>query len=176
MHKRLSILLFPIIAIVCIVGSASAVVEVAEFKSTEEEARYKALIAELRCPKCQNQNLHDSDAPIAADLRRKTRTLIDQGKSNEEVKSYMLERYGDFVLYKPRFTLATAFLWIGPFVLLGLVILFLVKRIKHNQEEELLKPSHSEDESVRIKVRNLMSNTPALDSDQTTSPNKDRGQ
>jgi len=140
-----------------------AVVEVDNFDSAEQEARYKELIAELRCPKCQNQNLLDSDAPIAADLRRKTRSLIGQGKSNGEIKTYMLERYGDFVLYKPRFTLATAFLWLGPFLLLGIVVLVLLKRIKRKQDNELLKPSQADDEAVRIKVRNLMSTTPSLD-------------
>ncbi len=141
---------------------ALAVVEVAEFKTPEEETRYKSLIAELRCPKCQNQNLLDSDAPIAADLRRKTRHLIEQGKSDQEVKTYMLERYGDFVLYKPRFTSATAVLWLGPFLLLAVVVFMLLGRIKKKQEDELLRPARADDEATRIKIRNLMSNAPSL--------------
>lgn len=148
----------------CSLGQAIAVVEITEFESQQQEALYKELIAELRCPKCQNQNLMDSDAPIAADLRRKTKSLIDQGKTGSEIKSYMLERYGDFVLYKPRFTLATAFLWLGPFVLLVFVVFILFKRIKRKQEAELFKVSKAEDESTRVKVRNLMASTPPLDS------------
>lgn len=143
-------------------NAASAVVEINRFEAAEDEARYKELIAELRCPKCQNQNLLDSDAPIAADLRRKTRSLIDQGKSNQEVKDYMLERYGDFVLYKPRFTAATAFLWLGPFLLLAIVVFTLLIRIKRKQNDALLKSSAANDEATRIKVRNLMSTTPSL--------------
>ncbi len=150
---------------------AGAVVEVTEFTNPEDEARYKDLIAELRCPKCQNQNLLDSDAPIATDLRRKTRSLIEQGKTNNEVKTYMLERYGDFVLYKPRFTAATAFLWLGPFLLLLIVVVILLKRIKHNQELEILNTSKADNEAVRVKVRNLMSNTPALDGNQANTSN-----
>lgn len=157
--------------------TAVAVVEIAEFASAEEEARYKSLIAELRCPKCQNQNLLDSDAPIAADLRRKTRSLINQGKSDQEVKTYMLERYGDFVLYKPRFTPATAVLWLGPFLLLAIVVFVLLGRIKRKQEDELLKPARADDEATRIKVRNLMSNTPSLASNtDTKSPSPANGQ
>ena len=150
---------------VSVANVAGAVVEVNEFASPEEEVRYKELIAELRCPKCQNQNLLDSDAPIAADLRKKTRSLVEQGKSNTEIKTYMLDRYGDFVLYKPRFTLATAFLWIGPFFLLALVLIGILRRIKRKQDAELLRTSQSDDEAVRVKVRNLMSNAPSLNND-----------
>lgn len=162
---KLLLILLCAMSLLC--SYAQAVVEVNEFTSPEEETRYKQLIAELRCPKCQNQNLLDSDAPIAADLRRKTRSLIDQGKTDTQIKDYMLERYGDFVLYKPRFTAATAFIWLGPFLLLGLVVLMLFRRIKRRQDDHLLKPSRADDEAVRIKVRNLMSNAPSLgDNDQ----------
>lgn len=166
---------FLLILFVSWFSTANAVVEVIEFSSAEEEARYKSLIAELRCPKCQNQNLLDSDAPIAADLRRKARSLVDQGKSNNEIKTYMLERYGDFVLYKPRFTAATAFLWVGPFVLLLIVIVVLLSRIKKKQNTELLNTSMADNEAVRIKVRNLMSSTSILDSniDSTNDQRKD---
>jgi len=160
-----------LVTLISISSAAFSVVELAEFKSAEEEARYKSLIAELRCPKCQNQNLLDSDAPIAADLRRKTRTLIDEGKSNQEVKAFMLDRYGDFVLYKPRFTAATAFLWVGPFVLLALVVFSLLRRIRKKQDAELLKSSQADDEAVRIKVRNLMSSSPSLGKPNETQNN-----
>ncbi len=159
------------LALFTLTGPVYAVVEIAEFSQPEYEARYKELIAELRCPKCQNQNLLDSDAPIAEDLRRKTRSLINQGKTNEQVKAFMLDRYGDFVLYKPRFTAATAFLWLGPFVLLLLIIVLLVRKIKHKQEQEMFLPSQANDEATRIKVRNLMSNTPSLNRDNSESDN-----
>jgi len=118
----ITLLYLPALTLTLLSLPAHAVVEVSQFENAEQESRYKDLIAELRCPKCQNQNLLDSDAPIAADLRRKTRSLIEQGKSNTEIKNYMSDRYGDFVLYKPRFTAATAFLWVGPFALLLVVV------------------------------------------------------
>jgi len=163
--KIKSLLLALILGLTSVTNVSNAVVEVNEFATPEEEARYKELIAELRCPKCQNQNLLDSDAPIAADLRKKTRSLVEQGKSNSEIKTYMLDRYGDFVLYKPRFTLATAFLWIGPFFLLAFVLIGILRRIKRKQDAELLRTSQSDDEAVRVKVRNLMSNAPSLNND-----------
>lgn len=157
-----------VIVALLFIASASAVVEPTEFASPADEARYKSLIAELRCPKCQNQNLLDSDAPIAADLRRKTRSLINKGKTNAQVKAFMLERYGDFVLYKPRFTAATAFLWLGPFVLLAIVIITMLIRIKRKQDDELFRLSQAEDKVVRVKVRNLMSDSPSLNNDAET--------
>lgn len=162
MNNKLTLITALLISVFFLVPTAQSVVEVNQFETVEEEKRYKELLEELRCPKCQNQNLLDSDAPIAKDLRRRTRSLIEEGKSNEEVKSYMLDRYGDFVLYKPRFNAATALLWLGPFILLGVVVILLLRRIKNKSEEELLKPSQSDDEATRIKVRNLMSNSPDL--------------
>ena len=79
----------------------SAVIEIAPLSSEELEARYRQLIDELRCPKCQNQNLADSDSPIAADLREQIRTLLEEGRSDDEVVAYLVDRYGDFVRYKP---------------------------------------------------------------------------
>ncbi len=165
MNIRLTLLTALAISAFFITPTSLGVVEVNQFETVEEEKRYKELLEELRCPKCQNQNLLDSDAPIAKDLRRRTRSLIEEGKSNEEVKSYMLDRYGDFVLYKPRFNAATALLWLGPFILLAIVVIVLLRRIKNKTEEELLKPSQSDDEATRIKVRNLMSNSPDLTQD-----------
>ena len=165
MNIRLTLLTALAISAFFITPTSLGVVEVNQFETVEEEKRYKELLEELRCPKCQNQNLLDSDAPIAKDLRRRTRSLIEEGKSNEEVKSYMLDRYGDFVLYKPRFNAATALLWLGPFILLVVVVMVLLRRIKNKTEEELLKPSQSDDEATRIKVRNLMSNSPDLTQD-----------
>ena len=94
------------------------------------EARLKSLGEELRCLVCQNQTIADSAAPLALDLRNQIRTQIAQGRTDDEIRAYMVERYGDFVLYRPPFKAATALLWIGPFALLaaGGVILALVLR------------------------------------------------
>lgn len=88
-----------------------------------QEARYRALINELRCLVCQNQSISDSDAPLAEDLRRQVRSQIAAGRNDEEIKTYMTERYGEFVLYRPRFAARTLALWSAPalLVLVGLV-------------------------------------------------------
>jgi cytochrome c-type biogenesis protein CcmH len=97
------------------------------------EARLKVIAHELRCLVCQNQTIADSDAPLAVDLRQQTRKMIAEGKSDEEIRAYMVERYGDFVLYKPPFNAVTAMLWVGPALLIfgglaGLVVMLRRRR------------------------------------------------
>lgn len=113
-------------------GNTFAVVDLHEFASAEDQERYYRLIDELRCPKCQNQNLSGSDSMIAKDLRDQLFRLIGEGKSDNEIKDFMVERYGDYVLYRPRVNSATIGLWAGPFVflLLGLAIVVTVVRRK----------------------------------------------
>lgn len=108
--------------------SASAVVGgyQYEFDTAEEEARFQQLAEDLRCPKCQNQNLADSNAPVAIDLRNKVYDLMQDGQSDEEIVGYLVDRYGDFVRYNPPFRLDTLLLWGGPALLLLLGILLLV--------------------------------------------------
>ena len=83
------------------------------------EQRLKDLADELRCLVCQNQTIADSNAPLALDLRNQIRTQIAQGRSDDQIRSYMVERYGDFVLYKPPFKATTLVLWLGPLMLLA---------------------------------------------------------
>ena len=87
----------------------------------EDEARYHALIAELRCLVCQNQTIAESNAPLAADLRDQVRSQMTAGKSDAEIIEFVTARYGDFVLYRPPFKLRTWLLWLGPFALLLVV-------------------------------------------------------
>jgi cytochrome c-type biogenesis protein CcmH len=82
------------------------------------DARLRRLETDLRCLVCQNQTLADSDAPLAVDLRNEIRAMAVKGRSDEDIRAFLLERYGDFVLYKPRFTPVTWLLWLGPFALL----------------------------------------------------------
>ena len=96
------------------------------FETESERKRYGRLIEEFRCPQCVNTNLAGSDAPIASDLRRKVFSLIREGKSDREIRTYLRERYGDFILFKPRFTPATWALWCTPLVLLMLATWFLL--------------------------------------------------
>lgn len=103
------------------------------FDSDTDAERFAQLAEDLRCPKCQNQNLADSDAPVAADLRDKVYQLLQEGKSDDEVVNYLVARYGDFVRYKPPFRLDTLLLWLSPVILLllgGLLIRSLVSQQK----------------------------------------------
>jgi cytochrome c-type biogenesis protein CcmH len=82
--------------------------------------RYRALTREIRCPKCLNESIAESDAPVAADLRREVRRLIGEGASDDEIKTFLSSRYGEFVLYKPRMTPTTFLVWAAPFLLVAL--------------------------------------------------------
>ncbi len=101
-----------------------------EFESLEQEMRFNALTMELRCTVCQNQNLADSDAPLAQDLRRRIHDMMLEGRSDDEIKTFLVERYGDFVLYRPPFQGNTMALWMIPGVLLliGAIGVFVVVR------------------------------------------------
>lgn len=110
--------------------TALAAIDVYEFESPEQEQRYRHLIDELRCPKCQNQNLSGSDAAVAKDLKDRAYRLMQEGKSDEEIRAYLVERYGDFISYRPPFRTGTLLLWLGPLGLLLLVAGVLVWRVR----------------------------------------------
>ena len=97
------------------------------------EARLKALAEELRCLVCQNQTIADSSAPLALDLRNQIRAQIAQGRSDAQIRDYMVERYGEFVLYRPPFQATTALLWLGPFVLVGVGFGILVAMVRRKR-------------------------------------------
>ena len=99
--------------------------DVVEFSDEELRPRYQQLIAELRCPKCQNQNLADSNSPISVDLRRQVQRLLEEDMSNQQIKAYLTSRYSDFILYRPQVKQNTWFLWIAPIALLLLAIDFI---------------------------------------------------
>lgn len=102
-----------------LVGAARAAIDTYEFKDEVERERFRSLTEELRCPKCQNQNIADSNAPIATDLRREIYRMLDDGRSDKEIVDFLVMRYGDFVMYKPPLDSRTWLLWYGPFGLLG---------------------------------------------------------
>ena len=104
--------------------------EVERFSSLKQEAQFKHLLKELRCLVCQNQDLADSHAPLAKDLRKKVYNWIILGKTDEEIRQELSARFGDFILFKPPVKGATLLLWFGPllFFLIGLVIFFRMQR------------------------------------------------
>lgn len=99
-----------------------AAIDVYDFDSKRQEAQYRGLIDEFRCPKCQNQNLAGSDAPIAQDLKQKTYDMVKDGRSDAEIRQYMQERYGDFISYNPPVRPSTWILWFFPPLLLLLIL------------------------------------------------------
>lgn len=137
-----------------LVGSlaAQAEVDILTFKSPEIEETYNDLIEELRCLVCQNQNLAGSDADLAKDLRSQVYDMVQEGQSRKDVVDYMVQRYGDFVLYRPAFQLKTLLLWLGPVVFL-LLTLFLVMRWVRSQP---VKSTETLSDAQRETVRDLL--------------------
>ncbi|CAH7444569.1 Cytochrome c-type heme lyase subunit nrfF, nitrite reductase complex assembly [Vibrio chagasii] len=109
--------------------STSIQVELFEFESPDQQQRAIALAKTLRCPQCQNQNLIESNSPIAKDLRLVVFNMVKAGKSNHEITQYMTERFGEFVLYKPSLSTANLLLWLIPSLLFLLFIYLSVKSV-----------------------------------------------
>ena len=111
------------LALACLLllrASPARAIDPAELSDPELQARYIALTHELRCVKCQNEALADSDVDIAAELRREIREMLQAGKSDDEIRDYLVARYSEFILFKPRYSARNAWLWLGPVVLLAL--------------------------------------------------------
>lgn len=127
--KRLALII--LLAMLALAASAQWI----EYRDRGEEQRFRALTEELRCVMCQNQSLADSNAPIAHDLRLEIIKLMREGKSDEQIKQYLVERYTDFVLYKPQVKPMTWLLWFGPGLLIlggAAVIAVIVRRQGRN--------------------------------------------
>lgn len=109
-------------------ASALAAIEVYDFDSPEQESQFQELSNTLRCPKCQNNTIADSNAALAQDLRHKVYEMTKQGQSKQEIIDYMTARYGDFITYNPPFTASTAILWLGPLAVLAIGFSVIVVR------------------------------------------------
>lgn len=101
------------------------------FDDPAMQARYERLISEVRCLQCQNQSIKDSNVTLAADLRREIARMISEGKTDDEIKDFLVTRYGEFALYRPRTTGKTLILWVVPFLLVLLGIFALARILKH---------------------------------------------
>ena len=115
--------LFLVMTTVCV-----ATIDVYEFDNAQQEEDFSVLVQELRCPKCQNQNIADSNAGLAKDIKDRAYKLLRDGKSKDYITDYMVDRYGDFITYRPPVTKNTWVLWFGPLILLVVVVLVLVLR------------------------------------------------
>jgi len=153
--KLLSVAVWTVVAMMPLPAWAS--IESYQFSQPEMAERFTDLTQVLRCPKCQNQNLADSDSIIAKDLRAQVKSLLDEGQSDDQITDFMVQRYGDFILYDPPFKSATYVLWLAPAGLLVLGVFGLwffghrpkVAAVMLTQDEqhrinELLNPSTPE--------------------------------
>ena len=114
--------------------NALAAIDTYEFNDEAERQRFRVLTEELRCPKWQNQNIADSNAPIANDLRREIHRMLDEGQSDEQIVDFLVTRYGDFVMYRPPLTAKTLLLWFGPAALLLLALLVVLNIVRRRRQ------------------------------------------
>jgi len=135
---------FALLMLASLFAAAAAPIE---FRDAAEEARFRALSAELRCVMCQNQSLADSNAQIAEDLRRQVLDLMREGKSDDEIKDYLVARYSDFVLYNPPVKPSTWLLWFGPALILlgGAAVLVAVVRRRAAAAPAVPPPNDSQE-------------------------------
>lgn len=130
---------FGVLAFFTVVSSftVNAAEDKFSFDTPQQRESFLRLTAELRCPMCQNQNIADSDAMIAHDMRRKVYSLMKQGKSEAEIIEFMKSRYGDFVHYKPPVTPATFWLWAGPVLFIFIALVVVVRRKAGTPPEDM---------------------------------------
>jgi cytochrome c-type biogenesis protein CcmH len=128
-----------------------AVIETYEFSSPGLEARYKALSQELRCPKCQNQNIADSNAPISRDLRAIVHKQLEAGATDEEIIDFLVDRYGEFVRYRPGMDANTLWLWSAPLILLVMAVAVVVTQIRKDRDGQTISSNAERANRLREK-------------------------
>lgn len=128
-----------------------AVIETYEFSSPGLEARYKALSQELRCPKCQNQNIADSNAPISRDLRAIVHEQLEAGATDEEIIDFLVDRYGEFVRYRPGMDANTLWLWSAPLILLVMAVAVVVTQIRKDRDGQTISSNAERANRLREK-------------------------
>ena len=123
--------IFVLLVAAFLMSSAGAIDTDKRFDDPKLQARYEQLISEVRCLQCQNQSIKDSNVSLAADLRREIARMIEEGKSDDEIADFLVVRYGEFALYRPRSTGKTLVLWLAPFLLVLLGVFALARVVKH---------------------------------------------
>lgn len=132
---------------------ASAAIDVYEFESAAQEDDFHELTATLRCPKCQNNSIADSNAELAKDMRQKAFEMLSEGKSKQDVVDYMIARYGNFVTYDPPLMLSTIILWLGPllFIVIGFTVL-----VVRSRKSSAAKSSATMDAAEAARLKSLL--------------------
>lgn len=128
---------FSLVLFVLLSFSVQARFEVQTFEDSELENDYKQLIGELRCLVCQNQNLADSNAELAQDMRKQVAVQLRKGSTPDEIVTYMVDRYGDFVMYKPPFKSITVLLWLGPLVFFFIAAVIVVSFVRNQKPDKV---------------------------------------
>lgn len=148
----------------------AAIDDAPTFATSEQEAQYYALIKEIRCPTCQNNNVAESNAPLARQLREQIATHIQQGKSNREISDYLVARYGDFITYRPPFNAHTWLLWLAPLGLMLLaLIVWIIVRGRQRQIAALTPAQQAELHKLLLESRSATCQA-VQDSDSTEPP------
>ena len=152
MRRGLPFLACLVLCLAALVASARAAEQAPQPPADPElEEKVQRVASELRCLVCQNQTIADSNAELAQDLRREVRAMLAAGKSEEDVREFMVARYGDFVLYRPPFNAATVLLWVGPFVLL-LAGIWGLRRIAVTRRQVAGEAALSPEEAARLRA------------------------
>ncbi len=120
-----------LLAVIWFTTQAFAIDSKRAFEDPELQARYEKIISEVRCLQCQNQSIKDSNVLLAADLRREIRRMISEGKSNADIADFLVVRYGEFALYRPRTSGKTLILWVTPFLLILFGGIAMVRIVRH---------------------------------------------
>lgn len=132
--------------------AAFSAIDALNFQSPQQEQDYHSLTQQLRCPQCQNNNIADSNATIAVDMRGKVFELLQQGKTKQDVVDYMVQRYGNFVTYDPPLTAATILLWLVPSLLILFGLFFVLRRKSDRQVANLQQDNLSDAEQQRLQA------------------------
>lgn len=140
MNKIMVIILLSLCAMVCVGKTAAQY----QFASSAQQQQFSDITHQLRCLVCQNEDLWDSQAKLAADLRAEVASMVQQGQSNQQIKAYMVARYGDFILYKPRLDVTTYLLWFGPLVAILIGLWIVISSIYQNNKRTLPKLSEAQ--------------------------------
>ena len=143
-------------------NNANGAIDALNFSSPQQETDYHSLTEQLRCPQCQNNNIADSNATIAVDMRAKVFELLQQGKSKQEIVQYMVDRYGDFVTYDPPLNGATLILWAAPLALILFGILLVARRKSAKRAGHFEKVFSAEEQQ---RLRELLNEPPVSQED-----------
>ncbi|MCL6271652.1 cytochrome c-type biogenesis protein CcmH [Sansalvadorimonas sp. 2012CJ34-2] len=139
--------------LVALAPASWATIDTWDFETPEQQKRYITLTEELRCPKCDGQSIGGSNAPIANDLREVVYNKLVNGESDQDIVDFMVDRYGEFVLYRPRATGKTFWLWAGPFLFFGIglvVLLVIIQRSRKMQKQPAVNKGLTEEERRRV--------------------------